>query len=123
MYEAYGKDVQFFIVYIAEAHALDSAWPILRGGPLLEEPATLEERISHAGKCVEGLGIARIPALVDGIDDKVMKTYEAWPDRLYLVGKDGKISYKGGKGPFNFSPDELDAEIRKELGLPASIDT
>ena len=33
------------MVYIAEAHAIDSTWPMLRG-PLLEEPETLEERMA-----------------------------------------------------------------------------
>ena len=54
-------------------------------------------------------------SIVDGIDDKAMRSYEAWPDRLYLIGKDGKVAYKGGPGPFQFKPDELEAAIAKEL--------
>ena len=49
------------------------------------------------------------------VDDKVMRSYQSWPDRLYLVGVDGKIAYKGGKGPFDFKPEQLDAAIAKEL--------
>jgi iodothyronine deiodinase-like protein len=116
MRERYGKDVEFVVVYIAEAHAIDSAWPMLRG-PLLEEPETLAERMANAGKCAVGLELKDFKTVVDGIDDKVMRSYQSWPDRLYLVGLDGKIAYKGGKGPFDFKPEKLDAAIAKELGL------
>jgi iodothyronine deiodinase-like protein len=115
LFQAYGDDVQFVIVYIAEAHALDSRSPIVGRGPLLEEPATLEERLSHAGKCMAGLGLDAIPAVVDKIDDKIMQAYDAWPDRLYLISKNGKVAYKGGRGPMDFKPEKLEAAIKKEL--------
>lgn len=56
-----------------------------------------------------------MPAIVDKLDDKVNQSYGGWPDRLYLVGKDGKIAYAGGQGPFNFKPDELDDAIVAEI--------
>ena len=106
--------MQFVVVYIAEAHAIDSTWPMLRG-PLLEEPETLEERMANAGKCAVGLELKDFLTVVDGIDDKAMRSYEAWPDRLYLIGKDGKVAYKGGLGPFQFKPDELEKAIAQLL--------
>ena len=65
-------------------------------------------------RCVDDLGIP-IPAIVDRLDDRVNKAYGAHPDRLYLVGKDGKIAYAGPPGPRGFDPDELEEAIRKEL--------
>jgi hypothetical protein len=56
-----------------------------------------------------------MPAVVDKLDDAVNQAYGGWPDRLYLVGKDGKIAYAGGQGPFLFKPDELEAAIEAEL--------
>ena len=53
------------------------------------------------------------------IDDKVNNAYKGWPDRLYLVGKDGKIAYAGGQGPFGFHPDELAEAIVEALKPPA----
>jgi type I thyroxine 5'-deiodinase len=47
------------------------------------------------------------------MDDKVEKTYAAWPDRLYIVDKKGKIAYKGGKGPGGFKPAEMASKLRK----------
>jgi len=110
--------VAFVVVYISEAHALDGASPnTSRGAPLIEEPITFEERYAVAGKCMVGLSLSRLPAVVDGIDNKVNAAYQAGPDRMYLVGKDGKIAYAGGRGPRGFRPAELEKAIKLELGL------
>ena len=53
----------------------------------------------------------RFPVLVDGIDNKTEQDYAGWPDRLYLVGRDGRIVYKGGPGPAGFKAAELAAEL------------
>ena len=37
----------------------------------------------------------RIKTYVDEMDDAVMTTYVAWPERLYLVGGDARIVYAG----------------------------
>jgi len=34
---------------------------------------------------------------------------------LYLVGRDGRIAYQGGEGPFGFDSDELAGAIDAEL--------
>ena len=65
-----------------------------------------------ARKCYENLGLT-FPAIIDNMDDKVEKVYAAWPDRLYIVDKKGKIVYKGGKGPGGFKPLEMAAKLRK----------
>ena len=65
-----------------------------------------------ARKCYENLGLT-FPAIIDNMDDKVEKLYAAWPDRLYIVDKKGKIVYKGGKGPGGFKPLEMAAKLRK----------
>jgi type I thyroxine 5'-deiodinase len=49
------------------------------------------------------------------LDDTVNKAYSGWPDRLYLVGKDGQVAYKGGPGPSGFKPLELELAIQKAL--------
>jgi hypothetical protein len=103
-------------VYIREAHALDSRMPGGGGeNPILEDPRTLLERRTVASVCMAKLDLAPIPALVDELDDAVNAAYAAWPDRIYLVGRDGRIAYHGGRGPFGFSPDELEEAIRAEL--------
>ena len=104
-------------MYIKEAHALDSASPMSGGNaPVVQEPVTLEERLGLARQCTAALGLERLPTLVDEISDGVGTAYEGWPDRLYLVGLDGRISYAGGRGPRGFKPDELATAIEKALG-------
>ena len=80
--------------------------------------ATIQERTKVARRCVAGMELS-MPALVDKMDDAVNMAYHGWPERLYLIGKDGKVVFAGGPGPFGFEPDELDAAIRKVLKTPA----
>ena len=56
-----------------------------------------------------------IPALVDEMDDAVAAAYAAMPERLYLVGRDGRIAYQGGMGPMFFRPTEWEESIANYL--------
>lgn len=104
------------LVYIREAHAVDGELPI-HEGPIVEDPITDAERGAVAGTCVESLDLPMV-AVLDRVDDKVNRAYGGWPDRLYLVGRDGRIAYAGGPGPRGFALDELEAAIRRELAAP-----
>lgn len=54
-----------------------------------------------------------MPAVVNDMDDAVAKAYAAMPERLYLIGLDGKGAYKGGMGPVSFRPEEWQQVIEK----------
>ena len=117
MYKTYGQDVKFLMVYIREAHPTDG-WQVAanqRDDIFIKQPSTLEQRLDVAKQMCAELHIS-IPGVIDGIDNKVNEAYSAWPDRLYLVSKSGKIAYKGGPGPGGFKPAELETAIKKELG-------
>lgn len=117
MYERYKGQVEFLLVYIREAHATDE-WQVpanVREGVLLESAKDIGQKVEHAASCTRKLDI-RFPTLIDGMDNKVESDYSGWPDRLYLVGEDGHIAYKGAPGPGGFRPAELEAAIRKALG-------
>lgn len=107
------------MVYIREAHALDGASP--RGGrdgdPIVEEPVTLEERKTVATRCSGALDMSPMTMLIDDMKDSTCRDYAAFPDRLYLVGKKGRIAFAGPPGPRGFDPDLLEDAIRAELGL------
>ena len=108
--------MQFFIVYIKEAHALDSRSPAGgNGNPIVEDPKNSDERHEVARVCMTKLELSEIPALVDDMDDTANNAYAAWPDRLYLISRDGNVVYHGGRGPFGFLPDELEDAIQGEL--------
>ena len=78
----------------------------VKEGVLFRSPTTGEERERVADSCVRKLHIA-IPALIDSINNQVEQEYTAWPDRLYLIGEDGKIRFKSEAGPFGFDPKKL----------------
>ena len=84
----------------------------VRDGVVFRNPRSDEERIKVADSCVRNLGI-RMPALIDGIDNKVEQAYTAWPDRLYLIDKDGRVAFKSKPGPFGFHPAGREEAIGK----------
>lgn len=79
------------------------------------DPKTLEEREGIAGDCIKSMKLT-IPFLIDDMDDTANKGYAAWPDRIYVVGKDGKVAYKAGQGPWGFKPNEAKAKLKEVLG-------
>jgi hypothetical protein len=116
MYERYRNDVAFFVVYIGEAHPSD-AWQLpsnIRDRVVYASPANDDERAELADICVTRLGI-KLPALVDRFDDATDTAYSGWPDRLYLIDREGRIAYRSNPGPFGFKPEELEAALRPHL--------
>jgi hypothetical protein len=101
-------------VYIEEAHPSD-IWQMrsnVNEGVVFRNPRSDAERYNVAESCVRKLGI-RFPALIDGIDNTVERQYTGWPDRLYLVGRDGVVVFKSAAGPFGFHPEALAAALRR----------
>ena len=117
LYDRHGDEVAFFVVYVREAHPED-AWVLQENrneDVAVRDPTSLAERAAAAGACVVRLR-TRIPVLLDDLDDAVASAYGGWPDRLYLVGREGRIAFQGGRGPDGFRPAELARAIETELG-------
>jgi len=116
LYDKYGQEAAFFVVYIGEAHPSD-AWQLpsnLRDQVVFASPTDMASRTELADICVVRLGL-KLPAVVDRFDDATEKAYTGWPDRLYLIGADGRVAYKSNPGPFGFKPDQLEAALRETL--------
>lgn len=121
MYRQYRDQAVFYVVYIREAHPSDS-WQLpsnLRDGVVFASPENLERRSEVAQACVIKLGI-EIPALVDDFDDRTDLAYMGWPDRLYVVDREGRIAYLSKPGPFGFKPAEAEAALRQLLPAAAA---
>ncbi len=110
LYQRYSDEVQFLIIYIREAHPRDGWAMPTDYTPDINDPTTIEERRKVAGECADAMAHG-IKTYVDEMDDPVMTAYVALPERLYLVGVDGRIAYQGGQGPFDFHPGELEQAI------------
>ncbi len=115
--KSYGDKAQFFAVYIREAHAEgeDQVLRNLDEGVVFEQPETSDQRAEVAAACMLRYNFS-FPMLMDGMDNDAEKKYESWPDRLFIVGADGKIAYQGGMGPLYFDVDEFEQALAKEIG-------
>lgn len=116
LHKKYKDRVEFLMVYIREAHPSDG-WQVGANeseGIVLEQPTDLVGRAKVCTLMADKLALT-IPAVVDTLDDTTNRAYGGWPDRLYLVGKDGRIAYKGGQGPWGFVPSQLETAIASEL--------
>jgi hypothetical protein len=56
-----------------------------------------------------------MPAVSDDENNSVNRAYGGFPDRIYVVGVDGKIAYKGAPGPMGFKVPELEAWLRENV--------
>ena len=91
-----------------------------KAGVAFAQPKTAEERTKIAEQCCTVLKIT-MPLVVDTIDDRVGHAYSGMPDRLYVLDADGRVVYKGGRGPMGFKVGELEqALIMLLLDRPAN---
>jgi hypothetical protein len=112
MKKRYGDRVEFLAVYVREAHPTDGwrePWND-KVGISFAQPKTTLERVGVATKCSAALKMS-MPLLVDEIDDRVGHAYSGMPDRLYVIGRDGRVVYRGGRGPFGFLPREMEQAL------------
>lgn len=101
---------RFLTVYIKEAHPTDE-WQMESNeteGVCYPQPRTTEERVMIARDFVERFAYP-IELAVDPIANPADALYAGWPERLYVIGADGVIRYKGETGPFGFDPEEVEA--------------
>jgi type I thyroxine 5'-deiodinase len=114
LYREYRDRAAFYVVYIQEAHPVD-AWQLtsnVKDDVLVPTTKNDGERMNVAGMCVRNLGI-ELPAVVDGSDDRVERAYTGWPDRLYVIDRNGRIAHKSAAGPFGFKPAEVEAVLKR----------
>jgi hypothetical protein len=116
MYREFRDRAAFYVVYILEAHPSD-LWHDVeneQAGIKVRNARTASEREATAGACVLDLKL-EIPALVDRMDNAVERSFTGWPDRIYVVDKDGRVAYKSAAGPYGFRPAEAEDRLRELL--------
>lgn len=99
-------------MYIREAHPADSNWADTK--VVFNDPTTLAQRGLLSQTCRTELDLS-LPTVVDDLQDTVNQRYRAWPERLYVIEKGGRIAYKGAMGPFGFKPNEARAALQELL--------
>lgn len=92
----------FLIVYIQEAHATDG-WAF-KNNVDIKKHQTLSDRFNAARMLLKEE--PPCPVVVDSMDNMTSAKYGAMPERLYVV-LNGKIIYKGDKGPWGYNPEKV----------------
>ena len=103
-YQEYRELAEFFIIYIREAHAADSNWPVfyaLEEG--INQPKSYEDRCTVAETLVSEKKLT-IPCLIDKMDNEVNEAYKGLPTRIFLIREDGRLGVAGTRGPFGLIP-------------------
>lgn len=114
LYATYGDRVQFFCVYIQEAHPTDG-WQVpanLAASVLHAQPRSLDERAQVAKACTLTLNL-RMPMLLDTMTNDVDTKYAALPERLYVLDAAGKVFFKSVMGSMGFDVEAWADAIQK----------
>ena len=108
----YRDRAEFLMVYVREAHPSDG-WAMesnAKVGVAVTQPKSNDERAKVCQQFQTKLK-PTIPVVVDGVDDRVGHAYSGMPARLYVIDPSGKVTYKGGRGPFGFRAGEMEQAL------------
>jgi len=112
------------VVYIQEAHPVDG-WQDEdneKDKIAVASERTVSERCAVAGACLTKLSL-KIPAVIDDPQNTTETAYTAWPDRLYVIDRDGRVAYKSKPGPYGFKPENVAATLKRILTSAAMAST
>ncbi len=103
IYAEYKARVDFFCVYIQEAHPIDGQQSVknLDEAVLFEQPRSIEQREALAQVCMLRLDL-KMPTLLDNMENEVDRLYAALPDRLYLLDENGVVLFRSVVGSPGF---------------------
>ena len=86
MYQQYKAKTEWYLIYTQKADLADI-------GNKVNQQKTKEE-LMIAARSFYRNGNVSFPVLMDDMDNKVGEAYAAWPERIYIVDKKGRIAYK-----------------------------
>ncbi len=117
LYDDYKDHVDFLTIYVREAHPTDE-WQMksnLKDDVCYAQPKTLEQRVAIANDFTKRFKFA-LPFGIDEMNNAANDAYSAWPERLYVIDESGRITYRGGNGPFLYHPEEVRAWLTQRYG-------
>jgi hypothetical protein len=116
LFDSHKKTVDFKIVYIRDTHpTLGFRAPTndRRGIAKEDEPQSLADREKWACEDRKKMKCT-IPVIMDTFDDKTLRAYDAFPQRVYVLDRDGKVVYSSS-GLVGFDLDGITRAV-KSLG-------
>jgi tetratricopeptide (TPR) repeat protein len=118
LHEEFKDRVRFLLGYIREAHPAGEGWQSTvnaRDNVSLPEAKTLAERGEHAALCRRALAIPYEAAL-DGLDGGLETAFGAFPSRVFVIDREGMVTFSSALDVEGFRPKALQAAI--EAALP-----
>lgn len=116
MYQKYRDDAAFLFVYIKEAHP-DDGWQLesnTSDGVVFADATLLSDRRSVAKTCTKKLQLT-MPCVVDTMSNTVDDLYAGWPERMFVIDRDGRVAYAGKQGPWGFKVNDVKRTLKKLL--------
>ena len=96
--------VNFFLIYIQEAHPAGGYAPLVgRANFVIPAPVNFANRVA-AAQHLASFEHFEFPILVDTMSDSVNSRWSAWPVRLFVVDREARVIYAGQHGPWYFKP-------------------
>ena len=77
---------------------------------VFDQPKTEGERALAARTCQIGMQL-EMPMLLDHMSNAVDEAYAALPERLYVIDREGTITYRSDPGPWGFAPADWEKAI------------
>ena len=117
-YDKFSDKIDFYCIYVREAHPSDG-WEMFENidaGIVEKAPTNQEERADVAETCSLKVPMD-FPMLLGDFDNQVELAYAALPVRIFVIDKDGVISYRTGMGPRGMDVDEALAAIEDQYNL------
>lgn len=126
IYRSYKDQIDFYCAYIKEAHPEDSDGGYrsernAKLGIVIDQPTTIDERADAAEACVLALNL-EMPMLLDDMTNQIEAAYRAWPDRLFVVDTEGRVTFRSAQGPQGFYPEQWEAAIQAVIGAAAAAE-
>jgi len=95
LFEAKKDTIDFKIVYIRDTHPVVGFRAPTNdrlGISADKEPKVLADREKWACADQKKMNCG-IPVVMDTMDDKTLKAYDAFPQRIYVLRRDGKVAF------------------------------
>lgn len=118
--ENFSQVADFCIVYIEEAHPLESGH--FEGNFRITSHKRMEDRLDAANTLKEAF--QKIPMddevrascsiFVDKMENEAERKFAAFPERLYILRED-EVAYVGGVGPYDYNLDEVEDWLRNKV--------
>jgi thyroxine 5-deiodinase len=116
-------DVNFLTIYTAEAHTEDG-WKLVdqyindveytnEDDFCFSYAQNINDRKKMAAWLIDKKHFD-MPVVLDSMNDSLLKAYNSWPIRLYIIHKN-KVVYCGDQGPFGYNPADVDMALSKLL--------